>query len=486
MRKALKAIFFTCAAVLVVMFFLSLLGIIDNNRGNAFGFFYKTDYVSFLLTMAMVYIAITDGWLTWLGEMGLICLDGYMLWLHGKTGFACLFVLTFIILWRYYRRNGGVPFRDKKSYGLLSYVFFVIYLPVRAADWCAAKLKLINLKPVLKRVMVFSFPICFALNLLLVFTYQPLKSFWESVPVLGTFKDRLIFGLLGFQEYPVRLFGNDMSVTLLERSERFDSLFFTLDSSYLKFLLDYGLVPFIILFGVLTLIMVWFYKKDYTLGLFIMSIIAVDATVELQIYNWALVIVFLIIALLFPGKGGVENCNKLSFAHMPTSRRWCLGITSLAVLALVGVWSVTAYQISGWRGWTPEYNATLVVPGSFLGAGDDVLDEAVEYLMSHDDSVCIVGSEEDITSLTTMGVDEGRIYVSSYDNIDDMLTNSYSLIHDNGLPSRMTVCAYSMQQSRISRRASALHIPVSSVSVRPESDYLSLFTDEQWRLLCGD
>ena len=202
------------------MFFLSLLGIIDNNGGNAFGFFYKAEYVSFLLTLGMILIAVTDGRFTWLGELSLICLDAYMLWLHGKTGFLCLFVLTFVILWRHYRHNGGVPFQDKKSYGFISYLFFVIYLPVRAADLIAEKLKLIRFKQALKRLMVLSVPICFALNCLLVFTYLPLKSFWESVPVLGTFKDRLKFGLMGFQEFPVRLFGNDIYYSEVLRTEK--------------------------------------------------------------------------------------------------------------------------------------------------------------------------------------------------------------------------------------------------------------------------
>jgi len=485
MRKALKAIFFTCAAVLVVMFFLSLLGIIDNNRGNSFGFFYRTDYVSFLLTMAMVYIAITDGWVTWLGELGLILLDAYMLWLRGKTGFACLFILTFIILWRHYRRNGGVPFQDKKSYGLISYLFLVIYLPVRAVDWCTTKLKLISLKPVFKRLLMFSFPICFALNLILIYTYQPLKSFWESVPVLGTFKDRLIYGLLGLQEYPIRLFGNDIAQTVLDRSDLHKSLYFVLDSGYMKMLIDYGLIPFLILFGGLTGLLILFYRKNYGIGMMILGVLAVDCIVEYQITNWVLVLVFLVVSYVFPGEGGMKNCDKIIFRNLKPTTRWALGVITAVLLIMMSIWCVTAYRVSTRQIWEPEYNATLVVPGKFLDQDADVLNRAGEYLVAHDDSVCVVSCGDDRDSLILSGIDPARIYICEYESIDEMLTNSHSLITEEELPSRMTICAYNMQLERISRHAEVLHIPINSVTVKPDSNYLILFAGEQWRLLCG-
>lgn len=485
MRKALKAAFYACAAVLVVMFFLSLLGIIDNNRGNAFGFIYKTDYVSFLLTMAMIAIALTDGWFTWLGELGLICLDAYMLWLHGKTGFASLFVLTFAVMWRHYRREGGVPYQDKKKYGVISYVFRVIYLPVIAADKCAGALKLNRIKPAMRRVMVFSFPICFAVNCLLVFTYPALKSFWESVPLLRTFKDRMIYGLLGFQEYPVRLFGNGMPSTYMDRSERVDSLYFTLDSSYLRFLLDYGLILFILFFGVFTLLMMWFYRKNYNLGLLIMSIIAVDAIVENQFINWLLVSVFLIMALLYPVKDAEGNCDRLNFERLTPRKRLIAGIVFMLLFTVSALWCFTAYSITNWRGMTPEYGATIVVPGDYLSSGNDLVDAAGDYLLTHPDAVCIVSSDSGRSRLIELGVDEGRIYITNSYSVDGLLESSRVLIESERLPNRLTVCAYSMQQERISRHAAKLHIPVNAIPVRPESGYLFLFAGEQWRLLCG-
>ena len=475
MRKALKAAFYACAAVLVVMFFLSLLGIIDNNRGNAFGFIYKTDYVSFLLTMAMIAIALTDGWFTWLGELGLICLDAYMLWLHGKTGFASLFVLTFVILWRHYR----------KAYGVISYVFRVVYLPVIAADKCAGALKLMRIKPAMRRVMVFSFPICFAVNCLLVFTYPSLKSFWGAVPVLRTFRDRMIYGLLGLQEYPVKLFGNEIAVTHMDRTEYIDSLYYALDSSYLKFLLDYGLIWFILYFGAFTLMMIWFYRKNYNLGLLIMSIIAVDAIVEHQIINWVLVSIFLIMALLYPANEEAENCDRLSFERLTPRKRWIAGIVFMLLFAVSALWCFTAYSITNWRGITPKYGATVVVPGDYLSSGNDLVDAAGDYLLTHPDAVCIVSSDSGRSRLIELGVDEGRIYITNSYSVDGLLESSRVLIESEGLPNRLTVCAYSMQQERISRHAAKLHIPVNAIPVKPESGYLILFAVEQWRLLCG-
>ena len=486
MRKALKAIFYTCAAAVVVMFFLSLLGIMDNNRGNSFGFYYRTDYVSFLLSLAMIYIAITDGWLTWLGELGLICLDAYMFWLRGKTGFACLFVLTFIVLWRHYRRNKGIPFQDKDKYGLLSYVFRVVYLPVMAVDTAASKTGSVKLKPVIRKLTVASFPVCFAVNCLLVFTYRPLKSFWENAPVLKTFKDRLIFGLLGFQEYPIRLFGNDMVTTTFGRDEKYHSLFFALDSVYLKFLLDHGLVHFIIFFGIFTVCLIWFYRKNYGIGMMILGVLAVDGIVEYQVYNWLLVLFFVVVASVYSREAGIKDCDKLSFEGWKRSSRWELAVSVTVFAAVFFIWCSTAYSISTRHGFTPECGATLVVPYS-ESYDDEVLDEVAEYLKIHEDSVCIVYRYEGAVYLVShYGIDYDRVIGSGCYDIDEMLTDSYELIQQNDLPPRLTVCCYNMNLERISRHAQEHHIPINSITVKPHEWYLVYFMGEQWRLLCGD
>lgn len=448
MRKALKAIFYAGVAALAVMFVLSLLGIIDNNRGNAFGFLYKTDYVSFLLSMAMIGIALYDGRLTWKGELGLILLDIYMLWLHGKTGFALLFVLICAVLWKHYGKSKEIPF--------------------------------------LSKIMLVSFPICFAVNCLLIFTYPLLKLYWNSVPVLGTFKDRLIYGLLAFREYPVTLFGNDMALTHLDRSERSDSLFFALDSSYLNFLLDYGLVWFLLFFGGLTLILLWFYKRNYTLGMFIMSTIALDAVVEHQVFNWCLVVVFLVMCLLYPAGEIIRGSTVPAFARLTRGEKWVVGVISLLLCVILGFWCVTAYAITSRRSLAPEYGATVVVPGGYLSAGVDIVDAAGEYLLSHPDAACIVSTEDERERLTDIGVAGSRIFIADSGSIDELLVSSREIIQSEELPNRLTVCAYSMQLERISRHAESLHIPVNAISVKPDSHYLSLFAGEQWRLLCGD
>ena len=159
MRKTLKAILLSCSTILVVMFVLSLLGVIDNFHGNSFGFTDKTAYTSFILVVLLSYIIVTDGYLTWFGELSLIVLDVYMLWLHSRTVFALILVLTITLMVRHYRRLGCVPYQDKESYGALAYIFRVIYLPIKGISFIADKISFLK-KPVMN-LMCFIFFIGF-------------------------------------------------------------------------------------------------------------------------------------------------------------------------------------------------------------------------------------------------------------------------------------------------------------------------------------
>lgn len=89
MNKILRSIIHICSSFVFVLFILSITGLVSNNRGNSFGFAYRTDYTCFLLTLTII-----------------------------------------VLMVRYYRANGGVPFQDKDRYGLISVLFKVLYIPV--------------------------------------------------------------------------------------------------------------------------------------------------------------------------------------------------------------------------------------------------------------------------------------------------------------------------------------------------------------------
>ena len=486
MNKALKAIFFTGAAVLAVLFFLSITGIIDNNRGNSFGFPYRTDYTCFLLTMALIYAVITNGWLTWLGELGYIVLDAYILWLGGKTSFVLLTLLILCLFYRHYSEEGGVPFRDRGRYGLLSYLFRVIYLPVMLMEFIARSLKLGKCKSAFKKLMSLSFLLCGALSVILALSYRLLKPAWDVLPLPSTYKDRFKFSLMAFEEYPVALTGNDIGMTDGGHTETYGDFYFTLDIGYIRTLLQFGLIAFVALIVILTLIQLFNLRKGYFIPLLTLTVFAVDFTVEFPLTNILLYLVFLAGVLVHADMPDKRACDRLNFAKMPASRRWCLAGFAVLALSVFFIWSVTAYKITDWRGYIPAYNASVVIPGDYPDSGEELLDEAAAYLVSHEDSVCIVSRDNDRESLKDLGIDEERIYFIESAGIDEMLLNASRIIKDNDLPDRLTVCAYSVEQSRIADHAHALGIPVNSIPVKPDDGYFSLFAAEQWRILCGD
>lgn len=485
MGRVLKILFFTGAAVVVALFFLSITGIIENSMGNSFGFQYKTGYASFLLTMALIYVILANGYLTWAGEIGLIGLTGYVVWLGGKTSSILLFILTFILMWRHYRRNGGVPFQDKAKFGALRFIIKVLYLPVIAADFIAVKLKLIRLKKSILGLMRYSFFIFCGINFAMALTYRHLKWLWNLIPGLSTFKDRLVFALLAFEEYGLSWFGTFVALQGTY-GEKYSSMYFVIDSAYVRFFLEKGIVPFVVSLCILTVVMFVIHKKRFNIALFALMLLSVDLTMDYSVLNLLMLMVFLPAYFLYSKKNTVKDCDRINFSKFSVAKRWVTALVSIAVIAVLSVWCVTAYKITNWRGHTPEYGATLVVPRSVMNADETVLTEAFNYLDSHQDAACIVDSASDRDWLSERGIDESRVLVDECSSLDEAITSAHEMIEENNLPVRLTVCAYSTQQQRVSRHADELNIPINSLSVRPSSNYYGIFTAEQWRLICGD
>ena len=483
MNKILRSIIHICSSFVFVLFILSITGLVSNNRGSSFGFAYRTDYTCFLLTLALTYTVVSNGWLTWFGELSFIALDVYILLIGGKTSFICLTLMIVILMVRHLRRNGGVPFQDKDRYGLISTVFKFLYIPIVLTDRFISLCKLERIKSALLKSMIFCFPGMALINYALIFTYKPLESFWSSIGILSTFKDRLIYGMMGFNEYPLTLFGTDIPITD-GTGESFFGIYYVLDSVYMRFLLQCGVIPFILVLLVLTAVQVFNYKRRHYIGLTVVFIYSLSFLMEFSLQNLAVTLAFLTVSLFYE-RPGIQMCDKLSFSGWSSAKRRILCALTLGFLVVFFVWCSTAYKISSWRGWTPVYDATLVIPGEFLNADNDLLEAACEYLDSHSESFCIVSDDAQMDRLLDMGIAEERIYVSESNDIDEMLINARNLIDTNGLPPRLTICTYGMQQARIGIHAKKLEIPVNSIAVKPENGYLIRFSEEQWRLICG-
>ncbi len=482
MNKILRIILYAGSVAVFVLFILSILGIVSNNQGNSFGFPYRTDYTAFLLTLALAYVVVSNGWLTWIGELSFIALDLYVLWLGGKTTFICLTLTIIVLMVRHYRANGGVPFQDKDRYGLIRVLFKVLYIPVVLSDKVLTSIRFYRLKKPVSVLMIFCFPVFAVINYILIFTYRALEGFWNSIPLLSTFRDRFIYGLMGFTEYPLTLFGNNIPTD--GSGESLFTLYYVLDSLYTRLLLQYGVIPFALVMIILTAVQVGNYKRGYYTGLFVMFVFSMSFLLEFALLNVLAVVSFLVVSWFYD-KPDIRTCDRLTVGRSSPKVRWSLRIGVPLLIAVFLVWCSSAYKISSWRGWTPLYDATLVVPSHYSEIDDDLWQQAADYLDSHDDSCCIVADEESAGELSSYGIERDRVLILNSNNIDEMLTEASKIIEHDDLPPRLTVCAYSVEQARIGIHADRLGIHLNSLSVRPASGYLMRFTAEQWRILCG-
>ena len=486
MNRALRIVILIASAIITSVTILSLLGILSNYYGNSFGFGHKNGYACAILSILLIYAVVSNGWLTWIGELVFIALDLYILWVGGKTEFVCLLMLVVVLMWRHYRKNNGIPFQDRKAYGCLRYFFVILYLPVVLLDRIAERIRLFRIKSAVTGILQFSFPILFGLSILLALSYRQYMDILNVIPISSTFGDRLMFSLMGFEAYPVTLFGTPIE-TVVPSGEIDTSLYFVIDSGYTRLLLEYGIVPMIVFLVAVTSSMVILHKKRFDLAVSCLSLLAVIFFMEFGVLPYIiLMLVFLPAYCIYSKQPDIAYCERLNLSSLVPVQRWVFGVTAAVLIVSFALWSVTAYRITSWRGWMPEYNATLVVPRSLLEAEDDLLAEAALYLREHSDSYCIVECETDRDFLVSGGIDEGRIYIYRSTSIDDMLVDAHRIIEDNDLPERLTILAYSMQMERIYRHAEVLHIPVNSIPIKPTHKYLRLFGTEQWRLICGN
>ena len=241
-----------------------MLGIVPNNRGDSFGFIYRTHYACYLLCLALFYCLFKNGDLGWRGELGLVLLTVLdAAFVHGKTLLVCMLLLISVTFWRHYRRCRAVPFQDPVRYALpLRLAFRALYAPVALADVIYERLRLGRYKRTFLRLALFSFLLCAALLLICSRFYRELKPAIDLVPGIGSVKSRFLLGQVAFEEFPVRLFGSDVLQQGLSKSEDIVDLYFVLDSAYIKLLMEYGLLCFTGFMGLMT----WAQYRLYRAG----------------------------------------------------------------------------------------------------------------------------------------------------------------------------------------------------------------------------
>ena len=470
----------------------ALLGLVENVRGVSFGLVYGDEFSCFLMVLVAYYCIVKNGYLTWLEEIGFLLLDAVAFFVKGRTGAICLLLILYVTYYRHYRQIGGVPFQDKRRFGrVLPLAFAVIYLPVRFAVAVVKLFRLEKCRGMLAQGMKYSFLIGAGVSVLLSATYRFFERVWAVLPIASSLVARLVYGQMAFDQIPIRLFGTYISQRGGGGSDAAVPLYFFIDSSYLKLLFEYGLIAFVLLLFLGATAQLRLYRSRRYYTLFILAVFALDSVIEFEFRYFTYSLYILLAFCKFTEKPGVERCDALSFEKLSARRRWGLGAVASVAAVAVALWCSSAYTITTWRGWTPDYGATLVIPGAYVDAAADEalrlprLNRAKVYLNSHEDAMCLA-EERDRAWLIEQGVEEERILLCTAAGTDELLTSAYSIIETEKLPSRLTVCTYDIEQRYVSRRAQALHVPVNSLTMKvPSNLYLKCFAAEQWRTLWG-
>ena len=443
--KMLKIALWIGIVITVYVFFLSMLGILPNNRGNSFGFPYRTDCSGHLLEMALLWCLLRNGRFSWLGELILVGLTFIMgTVVGGRTDFICLLALTIVTLCRHHLPAFG-------------------------------KLPSVKISAALR----YSFIAATFVSFLITLTYLPLQGLWDRIPGLASVKSRLILGTMGLQEFPFTLFGNRINEMGNGWNEGIAAGYFFLDNTYIRLYLVLGAVSLVAFVGLITGALFRLHQSGRHYAVAVLSLVAVQSLLECEAINLVYDAVFLL------------GCCHLSPKpeEFPKKKLRPVWAVSTALLCVAfGLWCSTAYRISSWRGQAPEYGTTLLLPPS--GADSTLHQERLEvarsYLGLHRESAVIVIFDRDKDWLINKGIDQGRVFASHASDENDMLVKAAAIIGENSLPCRPTLCTYYAQQRRYFHRASAMHLPLNGLVV-PVSfgQHLRVFTDEQWKILCG-
>ena len=482
-----KTIFYISVTVLITLFLVSAMGIIPLERNNVFGFGYRTYYACFVLCMMLVYSIYKDGRFTWIGEAGLFLLTifiGFVV--KGRTAFLCLFLLYLGTTLRHYIDNEKIPFQTQEDYGtVIAFLFKILYLPAIVLNFLR-KLLRIKKGTFLFRLMKYSFIICAAVTFILTFSYMIAPSIWNNTIGRSSFVSRLFQNAIGLEEFPINLLGNMVNQSAPTNFNTTPTLYFVLDSSYVGILIQNGILIYSIIIGLMTWGLFRLYKARRYYAMFVVSVFALDCIMECQLAILPFNSFILLAFCQFTEKPGIEISNSNTIRRLKARRYLNIALISATILLvfLFG-WRYITSPIVSWRGQTPDYDATVIVPGDFLeGDSEKRLTRARYYLNAKKDSVCLVCKDQDQEWLQNHGIDEKRIIKINAGDIDSMLLGGKRLIDDLSLPPRLTVCTYEEQQARVEKHANSLHIPINSLTLKTSlKDGIGMMIVEGWRLL---
>lgn len=215
MKVILKNYIFVSSIVLIVVFILSLLGIVPNlqyNRGgvirNSFGFIYPTDFASHCFYLFIAYSYLLKDRLIWTRTIVGILLAGFVIkYCDARLNALSILLATVIFIYFYV-----VGEKKLRIYAILPY-----------------------------SVLIFS-----SLMMYLSYTFSWSSPFLVSINKLIT--GRLALGRNAFTSFSVNLFGT-REVLFIGSGGKTEAVmgYNYVDSSYVQMLFTYGIVPVVLL-----------------------------------------------------------------------------------------------------------------------------------------------------------------------------------------------------------------------------------------------
>lgn len=470
-REILRTAFRCGTTIVFSMFILCMLGLVENNRGTSFGFIYRTDYACHLLFLLLIYCFYYSGKMSWTAMVGMLMLTGYaIVFVKGKTAALCMILVIVVTAAKNLPDKFYVSLSKFRTNRVLSSVNHAIL-----------------------RIFEFVFPICTVIVIVLSMVLSCDRSLAFSViSKTGTVGSRLHMSMVGIEQIPITVFGNNVVQQGYGGSTGYVPFYFFLDSSYVRLILLDGIVVFLLFIGVMLLLSIRMHRARMYYELFILAVVAADCTLEHHLidisYNVFSVLAFSnmvcnegksIQSIMIPSKDAGADAK-----HVVKTTRSVRKIANCAVSVLIVAAFLcscfTSYRIWNYSATTPEAEATVIIPGSVVDGimSETLLNEklkvAADYLKKHDDAVCLLcasDAENQYMSqlLLQMGINWGRINeISVLDkNVNDLVNAVSEYIVANQLPGRRAFCLFPVQQYVVGNVSHDLGFPFNSLTAKP-------------------
>ena len=473
-RKILMTVFGCGIAIVFATFLLCMFGLIDNNRGTGFGFIYRTDYACHLLMLLLIFCFYYGGNITWKSGLGIAALILYtIVFVRGKTSGICMILVVFATV-----LNG----------------FMVRKTSNATKDSSSEKSFPVSVNRVLLRVMEFAFPICAVatIGITLILSLNRSAAF-SVISKSGTIGSRIHMSIVGFENFPITLFGKSISQQGFGGQNGYMPFYYFLDCSYIRLLLQNGIVIFVLFLGIMTYLSVRLYRKGMFYELFLLAVVALDCALEHHIidisYN-----IFIVLALSELTIGQDKDIEPILFRGRAKPLIKGIALLLAATVFLCGCF--TAFKISNYSSWEPNTDVTLVLPGNAADGfeSDELIRErvsvAADYMRKHEGAVCLLCASQEENEmmsreLSQFGFDSGRIFRMDLTrgNISACIETADNLILENSLPSRRAYCLFSMEQYVASELSHNKGIPFNAITIKtPPLLYLPLFFVQQCRV----